>query len=138
MAAHVRHVVEAGGSAEHLAPRHRHASSGSPSPAFPGSAVYIQSVAGLSCMAAHATGISSTSGGRSPASRRATRQAGSSESRAAITAPADPPPTTMKSKVSAMSHFRLDGSTRRASALWAVKRAQTLGVECQEFGPTVT
>ena len=49
-----------------------------------------------------ATGINDISGGRSPASIRATRHEGSSESREAITAPAEPPPTTMKSNVSGM------------------------------------
>src|SRR5216683_5011259 len=75
----------------------------SPSPALPGSAVYIQSVAGFRCMVAGATGIDDTSGGRSPASISATRHDGSSDSRDAITAPADPPPTTTKSKSSDMS-----------------------------------
>src|SRR5215831_3749726 len=75
----------------------------SPRPAFsPGSAVYIQSTSGLSCIAAQASGIDDTSGGRSPASISATRQVGSSDSRAAITAPAEPPPTTTKSNVSGM------------------------------------
>jgi hypothetical protein len=54
---------------------------------------------GFFCSAEHAAGISSSAGGRPPASRSNTRQVGSSERRAAITAPADPPPTTMKSKV---------------------------------------
>src|SRR5438105_3592069 len=72
----------------------------SPSPALPGSAVYIQSVAGFRCMAAEATGIDDTWGGRSPASISATRHDGSSERREAITAPADPPPTTTQSKKS--------------------------------------
>src|SRR6202035_5082592 len=40
----------------------------SPSPALPGSAVYIQSVAGFSCIAAGAIGSDDISGGRSPAS----------------------------------------------------------------------
>src|ERR1700730_9582992 len=71
-----------------------------PNPAFPGSAEYIQSVAGVSCMAAQATGMDDTSGGLSPASIRATRQDGSSDRRDAITAPADPPPTTTKSNAS--------------------------------------
>src|SRR5215475_16025920 len=71
----------------------------SPRPALPGSPVYIQSVSGLSCIAAHATGIDDISGGRSPASIKATRQDGSSERRDAITAPAEPPPTTTKSNV---------------------------------------
>ena len=62
--------------------------------------MYIQSTAGFSCMEPHATGIVDSSGGRSPASIRATRQDGSSERRDAMTAPADPPPTTMKSNVS--------------------------------------
>jgi hypothetical protein len=53
-------------------------------------------------MAAHATGIDDTSGGRPPASINATRQFGSSERRDAITAPAEPPPTITKSKVSDM------------------------------------
>src|ERR1051325_4359782 len=69
----------------------------SPSPALPGSAVYIQSVAGLSCIAAGAIGSAETSGGGSPASISATRQFGSSDNREAITAPADPPPITIKS-----------------------------------------
>ena len=69
--------------------------------------MYIQSTSGLSCMAPQATGIDDTSGGRSPASISATRQVGSSDSRAAITAPADPPPTTTKSNVSGM--FALPG-----------------------------
>src|SRR2546422_4822489 len=75
----------------------------SPSPALPGSAVYIQSVAGFRCMEAHATGIEDTSGGRSPASISATRHEGSSERREAITAPAEPPPTMTKAKCSDMS-----------------------------------
>src|SRR5712691_10539671 len=70
----------------------------SPSTALPGTAVYIQSVAGFRCMAAHASGIKDTAGGRSPASSSATRHAGSSERREAITAPAEPPPTMTKSK----------------------------------------
>ena len=74
----------------------------SPSPAFPGSAVYIQSVSGLSCIKAQPTGMDDISGGRSPASISATRQDASSERRDAITAPADPPPTTTKSNASAM------------------------------------
>src|SRR5260370_40314058 len=45
-------------------------------------------------------GMDDTSGGRSPASIRATGQEGASERRDAITAPAEPPPTTTtKSKV---------------------------------------
>src|SRR5262245_1781989 len=71
----------------------------SPRPALPGSPVYIQSVSELSCIAAHATGIDDTSGGRSPASIKATRQEGSSDRRDAITAPAEPPPITTKSNV---------------------------------------
>src|SRR5215831_20534476 len=71
----------------------------SPRPAFPQSAVNIQSVAGLSCRAAQATGIDAISGGRSPASTSATRQDGSSDRRDAITAPAEPPPTTTKSNI---------------------------------------
>src|SRR5215471_14458015 len=71
----------------------------SPRPALPGSPVYIQSVSGLSCIAAHAMGMDDISGGRSPASISATRQEGSSERRDAITAPAEPPPTTTKSNV---------------------------------------
>src|SRR3954451_24203877 len=63
----------------------------SPSPALPGSAVYIQSVAGFSCIADGAIGRAEISGGCSPASIRATRQAGSSDRRDAITAPRDPP-----------------------------------------------
>ena len=39
-----------------------------------GSPVYIQSVSGLSCIAAHAMGMDDTSGGRSPASIRAGRR----------------------------------------------------------------
>src|SRR5579862_8557769 len=76
----------------------------SPSPALPGSAVNIQSVAGLSCIAAGAIGNAEISGGRSPASISATRQFGSSDRREAMTAPADPPPTTIKSNSSAMAH----------------------------------
>jgi hypothetical protein len=101
-AADVGHVIDAGGAAEHFAARHGHAATMEAEAALPWSAVYIQSVAGLSCMAEQATGMSSTSGGRWPASMRATRQLGSSESRAAMTAPADPAPTTMKSNVSDM------------------------------------
>src|SRR5437667_8756664 len=71
----------------------------SPRPALPGSPVYIQSVSGLSCIAAQAMGMLDTSGGRPPASIKATRQEGSSERRDAITAPAEPPPTTTKSYV---------------------------------------
>src|SRR5215472_18780687 len=72
-----------------------------PSPAFsPGSAVYIQSISGFNCIDPHATGIAATSGGGPPASIRATRHAGSSERRDAMTAPAEPPPTTTKSNVS--------------------------------------
>src|ERR1700722_12410693 len=68
-----------------------------PRPAFsPGSALYIQSTSGLSCMDPHAIGIDATSGGRPPASISATRHAGSSERRDAITAPAEPPPTITK------------------------------------------
>src|SRR5215813_11517244 len=77
----------------------------SPSPALPGSAVYIQSVAGSRCIKAHAIGIDDTAGGRSPASISATWHNGSSERREAITAPAEPPPTMTKSKCSAMSYF---------------------------------
>ena len=69
----------------------------SPSPQPPASAVYIQSVAGFCCSTGQAAGMASCGGGRSPASSNATRQSGSSDSRAAITAPADPPPTTTKS-----------------------------------------
>src|SRR6266545_1387319 len=68
----------------------------SPRPHPPASAVYIQSVAGFCCSAGQAAGIACGGGGR-PASISATRQVGSSESRAATTAPADPPPTTTKS-----------------------------------------
>src|SRR5437867_9161647 len=69
----------------------------SPSPALPGSAVNIQSVAGFSCIAGGAIGSADISGGRSPASINATLQEGSSDRRDAITAPAEPPPTTIKS-----------------------------------------
>jgi hypothetical protein len=72
-------------------------------PHLPASAVYIQSVCGFCCIVEHAAGIISSTGGRPPASSSATRQLGSSQRRAAITAPADPAPTTMKSKVSDMS-----------------------------------
>src|SRR6266446_4420405 len=75
----------------------------SPSPALPGSAVNIQSVVGFSCIAGGAIGRAEISGGRSPASMSATRHAGSSDRRDAITAPAEPPPTTMKSNCSAMT-----------------------------------
>src|SRR5207244_9275001 len=75
----------------------------SPSPALPGSAVYIQSVAGFSCIAAGAIGSDDISGGRSPASINATLHWGSSDRREAITAPAEPPPTTIKSNSSAIS-----------------------------------
>src|SRR5690349_17296756 len=71
-----------------------------PSPALPASAVYIQSVSGFTWSDAHAAGIASAAGGRSPASSSATRQPGSSDNRAAITAPAEPPPITTKSYVS--------------------------------------
>src|SRR6266568_1095366 len=74
-----------------------------PSPALPGSAVYIQSVAGFSCIAAGAIGSDDISGGRSPASINATLHWGSSDRREAITAPAEPPPTTIKSNSSAIS-----------------------------------
>src|SRR6266436_6498454 len=74
-----------------------------PSPAFPGSPVYIQSVAGFSCIAGGAIGSEEISGGRSPASISDTRHDGSSERRDAITAPADPPPTTIKSNSSDMA-----------------------------------
>src|SRR6516164_10549966 len=84
----------------------------SPSPALPGSAVYIQSVAGFSCIAGGAIGNAEISGGRSPASISATRQAGSSDRRDAITAPADPPPTTMKSNSLAMPFLP-------GTAIWA-------------------
>src|SRR5262245_4422133 len=77
--------------------------SASPRPQQPGSAVYIQSVAGFCCSAGHAAGINSSIGGRPPASRSATRHDESSDNRAATTAPADPAPTTTKSNVSAMS-----------------------------------
>src|SRR5437660_9801122 len=46
----------------------------SPSPALPGSAVYIQSVAGFSCIAGGVIGSAEISGGRSPASIKATLQ----------------------------------------------------------------
>src|SRR4029453_12866798 len=75
----------------------------SPSPALPGSAVYIQSVSGFRCMDAHATGIDDTAGGRAPAPISATWHDGSSERREAITAPAEPPPTMTKSKRSGIS-----------------------------------
>src|SRR6266498_659624 len=74
----------------------------SPRPALPGSAVYIQSVAGFSCIAGGAIGSADISGGRSPASISATRHSGSSDRREAITAPAEPPPTTIKSNSSDM------------------------------------
>ena len=84
-----------------------------PSPALPASAVYIQSVSGLSCSDGHAAGINSAAGGGPPASTSATRHVGSSESRAAMTAPADPPPTTTKSNSCAMNRnllrMRLNG-----------------------------
>src|SRR6266853_2176563 len=79
----------------------------SPSPALPGSAVYIQSVAGFSCIAAGAIGSDDISGGRSPASINATLHWGSSDRREAITAPAEPPPTTIKSNTSVISPSRL-------------------------------
>src|SRR5712691_12262398 len=78
----------------------------SPSPALPGSAVYIQSVAGFSCSAGGAIGSEDISGGRSPASINATLHWGSSERREAITAPAEPPPTTIKSNSSVISSSR--------------------------------
>src|SRR5215467_2100133 len=80
----------------------------SPSPALPGSAVNIQSVAGFSCIAGGAIGSAAISGGRSPASISATRHAGSSDRREAITAPADPPPTTIKSNSSGMRFSLFD------------------------------
>src|SRR5215213_8136932 len=63
----------------------------------PASAVSIQSVSGSACRTGQAAGISSAAGGRPPASINATRTFGSSDSRAAITAPAEPAPTTTKS-----------------------------------------
>src|SRR5215469_4298000 len=77
----------------------------SPSPAPPGSAVNIQSVDGFNCINAGAIGRAETVGGRSPASISATRQFGSSDNREATTAPADPPPTTIKSYSSDMAHL---------------------------------
>src|SRR6516165_11653804 len=68
-----------------------------PSPHWPASAVYIQSVSGFCCSTGQAAGISSSGGGGPPASSNATRHSGSSESRLATTAPAEPPPTTTKS-----------------------------------------
>src|SRR6478736_3007379 len=73
-----------------------------PRPALPASAVYIQSVSGLSWSVETAAGIDSAAGGESPASTRATVADGSSDNLEAITAPADPPPTTTKSKTSAI------------------------------------
>ena len=70
--------------------------------------MYIQSVVGFSCIAAGAIGREEISGGRSPASISATRQAGSSERREATTAPADPPPTTIKSNYAAMTFSRFN------------------------------
>jgi hypothetical protein len=78
MAAHIHHVVEAGRAAEHLAARHRDAPPIEPETGFPGV------------------------GGVHPVP---TRHDGSSERRDAITAPAEPPPTTMKSKFPDMSPF---------------------------------
>ena len=89
----------------------------SPSPALPGSAVNIQSVAGFSCIAAGAIGSADTSGGRSPASISVTLQLGSSDSREAMTAPADPPPITTKSYSSGMPRSLLMGPTKRACSL---------------------
>src|SRR6516162_5259586 len=73
-----------------------------PSPHWPASAVYIQSVSRFCCNTGQAAGISSAGGGGPPASSSATRHPGSSESRLATTAPAEPPPTTTKSNDSAM------------------------------------
>src|SRR4029450_6693439 len=69
----------------------------SPFPQAPASAVSIQSVSGFPCRIGQADGISSAAGGRPPASIKATRTFGSSVSRDAITAPAEPAPTTTKS-----------------------------------------
>ena len=66
----------------------------SPFPTPPASPVNIQSVAGSFCRLATAAGISSAGGGATPASSRHTRTSGSSVSLAAMTAPADPAPTT--------------------------------------------
>src|SRR5438067_7745268 len=98
----------------------------SPSPALPGSAVYIQSVAGLSCIAAGAIGSADTSGGRSPASISATWQPGSSDDREAITAPADPPPATIKSYLSGMPLSLLMRPSRRACSYCQLGRHLTM------------
>ncbi len=52
-----------------------------PSPALPASAVYIQSVSGLSWSVATAAGIDSAAGGTPPASTNATVVDGSSDDR---------------------------------------------------------
>jgi hypothetical protein len=70
---------------------------------LPGSAVNIQSVSGFNCIAGGAIGNAETSGGRSPASISATLHDGSSDRREAITAPADPPPTTIISNWSGIA-----------------------------------
>src|SRR5262249_22395292 len=75
----------------------------SPSPALPGSAVYIQSVAGFNCIACGAIGSADTSGGRSPASVSGTLHDGSSGKREAIQGPGQPPPTLINSNRSAIS-----------------------------------
>ena len=64
-----------------------------PLPTPPASPVNIQSVVGSFCSEATAAGISSAGGGGPPASSRHTLTSGSSVSRAATTAPADPAPT---------------------------------------------
>src|SRR6266446_9422081 len=99
-----------------------------PSPAFPGSAVYIQSVAGFSCSAGGAIGSEEISGGRSPASISATRQDESSERRDAMTAPADPPPTTTKSNSSDMSP-----PTASAAGAGIVLQAGLLSMQLARF-----
>src|SRR3954470_7503373 len=82
--------------------------SASPRPAPPASPVYIQSVSGFICSEATAAGMDSSGGGGPPASTSATRTDGSSDNRAAITAPADPAPTTTTSNCSTIwSTFRV-------------------------------
>src|SRR5215471_1525534 len=92
-----------------------------PSPAPPGSAVYIQSVSGSSCNIGHAAGICSAGGGAPPASTSATVVAGSSDNREAITAPAEPAPMTTKSNCPAIAcplNVRCRKSRRTSSPPW--------------------
>ena len=118
----VRHVVDARGATEHLPARDRSCGRrGDRRPAPPASAVYIQSVSGVELQRRARDRHRLDGWGRSSRFDKRDRARGILGESPAITAPADPPPTTTKSNTCSMASTVLvgaDGPPGSRNATW--------------------